>query len=87
MRIVEVCRHCGAPISKHPVTREMVSRDGEFTKPCPLDYTPSAAYPLPFNTRALDESDKLELQAYWSDNLGASAPIGPPLRAVERIES
>ena len=67
MRKLEVCRHCGADIRLHPITRDMVSRNSELTKPCMLDYTPSAAYPLPFNTRQLTDDDKLELQRYWID--------------------
>jgi hypothetical protein len=67
MKKVEVCRHCGADISLHPITSDMISRNSELTKPCPLDYAPSAAYPLPFNTRELNDDDKVELQRYWAD--------------------
>lgn len=60
---LDACEFCGAPISAHPVTKEMVSAK-LYEQICMLDYSNEDASPLPFETRALTDDDKIEIQQY-----------------------
>lgn len=59
----DTCENCGAPISAHPVTKELVDAN-LYSEICMLDYSNGEPTPLPFETRALTDDDKIELQHY-----------------------
>lgn len=62
--IEEYCSHCGTLKKLHPITREL-AETMRMPRSCMIDYGSAEPTPLPFEVRALNDDDKLDLQQYW----------------------